>query len=135
MGQQQLLLIVLGIIIVGIAVVVGINLFTANAIEAKRNNVINDCITLGTLAQQHYRKPGAYGGGDRSFDGSTTPTAQEWEIPDPLLTNANGSYRITAISSQELTILGTGNEVVTGNDSIQVSVKVTPTDYLTTILH
>ena len=29
MGQQQLLLIVLGVIIVGIAVVVGINLFTA----------------------------------------------------------------------------------------------------------
>ncbi len=31
MGQQQLLLIVLGVIVVGIAVVVGINLFNANA--------------------------------------------------------------------------------------------------------
>ena len=135
MGQQQLLLIVLGIIIVGIAVVIGINLFSANAVEAKRNNVINDCITLSTLAQQHYRKPGAYGGGDRSFDGSATATAKGWQIPDQLLSNANGSYRITAIASQELTILGTGNEVVTGSDSVQVSVRVTPTTYFTTIIH
>jgi hypothetical protein len=31
LGQQQLLLIVLGVIIVGVAVVVGINLFNAHA--------------------------------------------------------------------------------------------------------
>ena len=36
MGQQQLLLIVLGVIVVGIAVVVGINLFNANAEYAER---------------------------------------------------------------------------------------------------
>jgi len=42
MGQQQLLLIVLGVIIVGIAVVVGINLFNANATNANRDGVISD---------------------------------------------------------------------------------------------
>ena len=44
MGQQQLLLIVLGIIIVGLSVIVGINVFTANAVNAKRDNVTNDLL-------------------------------------------------------------------------------------------
>ncbi len=41
MGQQQLLLIVLGVIIVGIAVVVGINVFTASSVSGKhrRSNI------------------------------------------------------------------------------------------------
>jgi len=57
MGQQQLLLIVLGVIIVGIAIVVGINLFTANAIESNRNGVISDLSNLGAMAQQYYKRP------------------------------------------------------------------------------
>ncbi len=57
MGQQQLLLIVLGVIIVGIAVVVGINLFNANAEEAAKDGVVSDCTNLGAMAQQHYKKP------------------------------------------------------------------------------
>ena len=56
MGQQQLLLIVLGVIVVGVAVIIGINLFRANAIEQKRDNVMMECITLATQAQQHYLK-------------------------------------------------------------------------------
>ena len=36
MGQQQLLLIVVGVIIVGIAVVAGINVFSTFAVNAKR---------------------------------------------------------------------------------------------------
>ena len=47
MGQQQLLLIVLGVIIVGIAVVVGINLFNANATNANRDAVVSDLNNLG----------------------------------------------------------------------------------------
>ena len=41
MGQQQLLLIVLGVIVVGIAVVVGINLFNANSISSDRDGVVS----------------------------------------------------------------------------------------------
>ena len=39
MGQQQLLLIVLGVIVVGIAVVVGTKLFNANAVSSNRDGV------------------------------------------------------------------------------------------------
>ena len=68
MGQQQLLLIVLGVIIVGIAVVVGINLFNANAEEAAKDGVVSDNTNLGAMAQQYYKKPLSMGGGGNTFD-------------------------------------------------------------------
>ena len=46
MGQQQLLLIVLGVIIVGIAVVVGINLFNANAEESAKDTIVSEGTNL-----------------------------------------------------------------------------------------
>jgi len=132
MGQQQLLLIVLGIIIIGIAIVVGINLFTANAIETKRNNLINDCITLATLAQMHYKKPMSIGGGGNTFDGSTGGV--KWAVPPSMVTNADGRFYINEIKPQSVELIAVGNEVVTGNDSVEVKVVVTPTGYTTTII-
>lgn len=121
MGQQQLLLIVLGIIIVSIAIFVGINLFRSNAIEAKRNNVANELVNLAAMAQQYYLRPTTLGGGGNKFT--------NWEIPGELKTTANGSFKITDIQDGELTILGTGNEVVTGNDSVKVEITVYPKEY------
>lgn len=126
MGQQQLLLVVLGIIIVGIAVIVGINLFTAHSIEAKRNNVINDCVNLASIAQQYYRRPTALGGGGKSFSG--------WDIPDDLVTTANGTYAAN-VNPNSVVITGTGNEVVTGTDSIEVQMTVNADDFTTVVIH
>ena len=67
MGQQQLLLIVLGVIVVGIAVVVGINLFNASSVEANRDGVVSDLNNLGAMAIQFYKKPVSMGGGGRAL--------------------------------------------------------------------
>ena len=104
MGQQQLLLIVLGVIIVGIAVVVGINLFNANAEEAAKDGVVSDATNLGAMAQQHYKKPAAMGGGANAFDASNGGVV--WAIPAQLVTTANGSYA-AAVAAQSVTITGT----------------------------
>jgi type II secretory pathway pseudopilin PulG len=120
MGQQQLLLIVLGVIIVGIAVVVGINVFTASSTQANRDAVIADLTNLASLAQQHYRKPAALGGGGQAFDDSKG--GQAWEIPPQLETTGNGTYEISAISDESVTLVGTGTEL--GNDGTN-PVKVT----------
>ncbi|MFA5803551.1 MAG: hypothetical protein WC879_02810 [Melioribacteraceae bacterium] len=101
MGQQQLLLIVLGVIIVGIAVVVGINVFTASSSQANRDGVIADLTNLASLAQQHYRKPTALAGGGNTFTG--------WTIPAALDTTGNGTYSVT-VAAQTVTLVGTGNE-------------------------
>ena len=97
MGQQQLLLIVLGVIIVGIAVVVGINLFNANAKEAAKDGVVSDCTNLGAMAQQYYKKPTSMGGGGNSFAG--------WVIPASLRSTANGDYT-PASSVDQVVITG-----------------------------
>lgn len=126
MGQQQLLLIVLGVIVVGIAIFVGITLFQANAAEAKRNNVTNELVNLAAHAQQFYQRPSALGGGSRSFSG--------WQIPHELKTTANGTYDAT-VESQRVILIGTGNEVVTGNDSVKVQLIVYPAQYETTVIN
>ncbi|MBK7978698.1 MAG: hypothetical protein IPK06_01535 [Ignavibacteriae bacterium] len=108
MGQQQLLLIVLGVIIVGIAVVVGINVFTASSKNANRDAVIADLTTLAAMAQQYYRKPTAMGGGGNSFIG--------WDVPSSLLRTANMSADVTidAQTATGLTLTATSTE--TGAD-------------------
>jgi hypothetical protein len=126
-GQQQLLLIILGVIIVGVAIVMGINLFHANAVEAKRNNITNELVNLASHAQQFFMKPTALGGGSRSFT--------EWKIPDELVTTANGHFTIESIKNDEVQILGVGNEVVTGNDSVKVRINVKATTFQTNIVN
>ncbi|MEN8193132.1 MAG: hypothetical protein ABFS12_09975 [Bacteroidota bacterium] len=128
MGQQQLLLIVLGLILVGVAVFLGTALFTANAIEAKRNNIINDLLHLASEAQRYYKTPMAMGGGSRSFVG--------WEVPKGLKVNADGEFTIEATASADQVILiGTGNDIVQDNNAVQVKMTVIQDDYTTEIIH
>ncbi len=126
MGQQQLLLIVLGVIIVGIAVVVGINVFTASSTEANRNAVIGDLTNLASMAQQYYRKPTTLGGGGQSFN--------DWTIPDALASNNNGSYTATA-EDQSVTLVGTGNETgKNGTSEVKVTMVVGPDAIISTTI-
>jgi len=106
MGQQQLLLIVLGVIVVGIAVVVGINLFTANAVSSNRDGVVADLTNIAANAQQFYRKPTAMGGGGYTFTGFT--------IPAEIDTTPNGNYTAT-VAAQTVTLVGKGNEKNAGS--------------------
>ena len=127
MGQQQLLLIVLGVIIVGIAVVVGINVFSASAVSSNRDAVSSDLLNLGSLAQQYYKKPLAMGGGGNSFVG--------WTVPTALASTGNGHYAISGTpTATTLTIVGTGTEK-NGADSVSVSCAVTPTAVTNTVVH
>jgi hypothetical protein len=121
-GQQQLLLIVLGVIIVGIAVVLGINLFRSHAIESKKGLITNECINLAAMAQKHYRLPGSLGGGGSSFDNAVTGI--KWDIPNELKHTASGDYEITERNASHVVIKATGNEVVNGVDQVQVQITV-----------
>ena len=120
MGQQQLLLIVLGVIIVGIAVVVGINVFTASSLNANSDAVIADLTTIASMAQQYYRKPEAMGGGGNSFVGFT--------IPGTLDTTANGIYTLDgAATASQVKFIGTGNEKTALGHDLQIKMTVTST--------
>jgi hypothetical protein len=126
LGQQQLLLIVLGVIIVGVAVVLAIVLFRQNSIDAKRDLLVNESLNLASMALEYSKKPTMLGGGSYDFT--------DWVIPSELVTTATGSYQaITYADSVE--IIGTGNEVVSGNDLIKTKVVVSSKGFRTEVIN
>lgn len=66
MGQQQLLLILVGVIIVGLAVAIGIDAFEQNRRKSEVDIVVNRLVTLAGIAQTWKMKPSALGGGQSS---------------------------------------------------------------------
>lgn len=124
MGQQQLLLIILGVIVVGIAVAVGITMFSDNAINANRDAVSNDLVNLAARAQQYYRRPTALGGGGQSFVGLSADAAGMAKLTNRA-GNANGDYSITvAGTANEVTVRGVGKEVANGSNKVTMDIIV-----------
>ncbi|MCX6144211.1 MAG: hypothetical protein NTZ35_13430 [Ignavibacteriales bacterium] len=104
MGQQQLLLIILGVIIVGIAIAVGLSLFSAQSVQSNRDAIINDLNNLAAQAYQFRIRPTSMGGGQGDYSCFT--------IPSKMRTNENATYSsvpgtstiaFTAISAQNST--------------------------------
>ncbi|MCX6174739.1 MAG: hypothetical protein NTZ27_08330 [Ignavibacteriales bacterium] len=115
MGQQQLLFIVLGIIIIGIAIVVGINYFSSSSGKANREAIIADLTNIASMAQKYYREPITLKGGGHTFTG--------WIVPANLSLTANMSVAVTyTVAAQSVILVGVGTEK--GNDGTTV-VKVT----------
>lgn len=71
MGQQQLLLVVLVTIIVGIATVVAINVFGSAGDNANVQAVRNDLLSMAASAQAYFMKPTMMGGGSGAFTAIT----------------------------------------------------------------
>src|SRR5690554_4252783 len=69
MGQQQLLLIILVTITVGIATVIAITTFSSAADSANRDAVRQDMANIASSTQGYYMKPSFLGGGEKTFDG------------------------------------------------------------------
>lgn len=120
MGQQQLLLIILSVIVVGTAVVIGIKIFSANAEQANRDALVTNMKHVATLVQKYYKKPKMLFGGGNSYTGVDNSGI----IPSGLVDNPNGVISMT-VTDQEVTILGTGMETVDGNP-IQSQMVIIP---------
>jgi len=130
MGQHQLLLIILGIIVVGLAGAAGITMFANNAISANRDAVIHDLVNLSSCAQQYYRRPLALGGGGGKFDNVTMKNLTN-TTSATTSSNANGTYTMGAIvagANGSVTINGKGTEKGNnGRAPVEVNVLVSAT--------
>ncbi len=123
MGTQQLLLIVIGVVLVGIMIAVGLFMFRDQAAATNRDSLSNDLVQLAAAAQKYYRRPSTFGGGGNSFNNLTM---------DKLTTKpstSNGSYVLSPDpappTATSITITGTGMEM--GNDGathVQVTMTV-----------
>lgn len=120
MGSQQLLLIILGMVVIGIAVVVGISLFNDHASATNRDAVANDLVHASSIAQMYRKKPMSQGGGGGSFIGFDLRTAIK------ALQNNNGIFTVTGTVTDSLIVIeGTGTQP--GYDNalpVKVSIRV-----------
>jgi Tfp pilus assembly protein PilE len=129
MGSQQLLMIVIGVVIIGIMIAVGMFMFRDQAASTSRDSISNDLVSLATAAQKYHRRPSTFGGGGNSFGGLTL---------DKLTTkssNGNGDYvlipAIVPAGQLSVNITGTGKEL--GTDGA-TPVKLTMTVMADSIL-
>ena len=100
MGQQQLLLVILGVIVVGIAIAVGITQFGAHSEQANKDGVTGSLVALGADAYQFKIRPGTLGGGGNSYVG--------YSVPRKLSSDDNGfSYATGTVSASSCEIKGT----------------------------
>ena len=133
MGQQQLLLLVLGIVIVGLAVVVGIQAFGENQKKANSDALVNDAVRIASDAQAWKLKPAAFGGGGDA-NGMTGFTLEGvgYDIAggsdSGKYDNLNGVFDI-APAATSLVITATN---VSSNNEVQVGVFGTTPDCIVT---
>ena len=69
MGQQQLLLIVLGIVVVGVAVLVGLQAFADNQKKSNVDALLLTAMRIASDGQAWLRTPDVFGGGMPSLGG------------------------------------------------------------------
>ncbi len=129
MGQQQLLLLVLAVIIVGTSIVVGIGIFHKNAEKANIDMVVNEVVEMGGFAHQYYLKPASMGGGDQKFTGLTLNQLTGGK-DSPIAT----SFALVIVDSAKIEIRGTCGlaEKASGNPVV-VLCTVTPDDIQTQV--
>jgi type II secretory pathway pseudopilin PulG len=118
MGQQQLLLLVLATVIVGIATVVGIQAFSQNSAKSNADALMNDAVRIASDAQAWAQKSAPFGGpatfGAAGFDEATfallgyssTNDGDDTTTDPNVYSNLNGDFILTP-AANNLLITGT----------------------------
>jgi hypothetical protein len=117
MGQQQLLLIILVTVIVGLATVIAINTFQSAAEEANVDAIRQDILQAQAHATGYAIKPVHIGGGGGSYEGISLlslslPHENEHAVYS-LGEVSDDSFQIVAVSSRGFTVTATisGDEI------------------------
>ncbi len=101
-GQQQLLLLTLGAIIVGIMIFVGMTMFDAHAAQSNKDAVTSSLQNIAADAYQFKMRPKQFGGGNPSYLGYT--------LPSKMQKDDNGNYQLSGtVSDTRIAIQGTSS--------------------------
>ena len=101
MGQQQVLLLVLVTIVVGLMTVVGIVLFEKSRDEGTSDVIRQDVMEAATIGQMYYKKHTMMGGGGNSF---LNVTMNDIQLPD---SNAISHFEISETDQSYFKITAT----------------------------
>lgn len=115
MGSQQILLLVLTVIVVGVAITAGIGQFNAQSTAFHKDAMVMDLNNVAQSAIAFKAKTVEMGGGGDSYAG--------YSVPVGLGSNANGTYTAGSGTSDAITFTGTsakgyGTITLTLNDTL-----------------
>ena len=99
MGQHQLLVILLCIIIASIGIAVGMTQFNAQSTESNKDGVTTGIIAIATDAYQYKIRPSSLGGGSHSYSG--------YSLPIKFRFDEHGSYVLASSGTSTCVITGT----------------------------
>jgi len=112
MGTQQILLIVLSVIIVGVAIAVGISMFNSQAYNANKTAIASDAQAFAAQVLQYWKTPESQGGaGGNGANMSVENVTNYLGLTGENAENENGSYVITAADSTTVEITGVGTAI------------------------
>ena len=127
MGYQQMLMLVLSILIIGISTVIGIQMFNNEMMNFNRKAVISDMNIFAGVANAYYMTPVNMGGGNRTWDVDKVGLwfGFNYDAANNTVLNNNGTY-IFSSSGDILTIVGTGTAVGNnGSTNVQATLHLT----------
>ena len=132
MGQQQILLIVLSVILVGIAIAVGITMFRAQARNSNLDGIISDLNNLGSIAYQYKIRPVSMGGGGGEYEANEDTGAMGFsayfdDLPDDMKATDNlavddthGEYVVVSVDNDEGVVIRGYNVTYTHGRKITI---------------
>jgi len=127
MGYQQILMLVLGVLIIGISVAVGLGMFNHEMTKINRSSIISDMNIFAGVANAYYKSPFNMGGGNYTWDVDKVGLwfGFNYDAANNTVLNSNGTY-IFSSSGDILTIVGTGTAVGNnGSTNVQATLHLT----------
>ncbi|MBF8296858.1 MAG: hypothetical protein HW389_3403 [Bacteroidetes bacterium] len=118
MGQQQFLLTVLGVVIIGISIRIGFRIVDAQYMQQSRDQLISHMQTVYGYAEAFATKTKKQGGGAGTYTG--------FRLPKNMSQLTSGTFTATVSGTTNLTIVGTGK--IKGNNGkspVSVTYKIT----------
>lgn len=101
MGQQQLLLLVMGIVIVGFAVMAAFAMGESTLRQSAADSLVDRNLAIATEAVFWKQKRDPYSGGNASYEGLATDGMQKLFLGEETI---SGYFQITSATENELEI-------------------------------
>ena len=99
MGQHQLLIILLCVLIASIGIAVGMTQFGANSYGSNKDGITNGLLNIAADAYQYKIRPSTMGGGSHAYTGYTIP--MKYRFDD------HGAYALSSTGAATCVITGT----------------------------
>lgn len=107
MGQQQLLLLVMGVIIAGLAVVSGIVVFQEKMRQFEMDHIVDRNLKIASAAALWKTKKDPYDGGNASYSGLATNGLARLNLEEE---TGRAVFEITSADGIDLVITGVSTE-------------------------